>query len=133
MASAASLRPLGLTRSLLARRSLTPTSISRYASTLVSRPRHAPRTTFNNALQRTSFRRVQSTEAPLKKKTGAFRLFLRWTWRLTYLSALGGIVYVGYGIWELRHPIEQDEPDPTKKTLVILGMCLAHSFELQLV
>jgi len=121
MASAASLRPLGLTRSLLARRSLTPTSISRYASTLVSRPRHAPRTTFNNALQRTSFRRAQSTEAPLKKKTGAFRLFLRWTWRLTYLSALGGIVYVGYGIWELRHPIEQDEPDPTKKTLVILG------------
>jgi NADH:ubiquinone reductase (non-electrogenic) len=46
-----------------------------------------------------------------------------WTWRLTYLSTLGGVAYLGYGIWVLRHPVEQEEPDPKKKTLVVLGTC----------
>ncbi len=53
---------------------------------------------------------------------------LRWTWRATYLSVLLGLGYVGYGIYESRNPVEQAEPDPTKKTLVILGM-LAASFQ----
>lgn len=48
--------------------------------------------------------------------------FFRWTWRLTYLSALGGLVWVGYGIYQGRTPADQDQPDPTKKTLVVLGM-----------
>jgi NADH:ubiquinone reductase (non-electrogenic) len=58
------------------------------------------------------------TPAPKKRR---FRV-LRWTWRLTYLSALGGIAYIGLGIYQDRHPEEQVDPDPSKKTLVILGM-----------
>ncbi|KAL6721723.1 NADH:ubiquinone oxidoreductase [Lecanora helva] len=38
-----------------------------------------------------------------------------------YLSAIGGLVYMGYGIYLLRTPQEQLQPDPTKKNLVILG------------
>jgi hypothetical protein len=43
-------------------------------------------------------------------------------WRITYLSALGGLVYVSYGIYLSKHPMEQHAPDPKKKTLVVLGM-----------
>ncbi len=46
---------------------------------------------------------------------------LRWIWRLTYLSAIGGAVYIGYSIYQDRHPEPQAEADPNKKTLVILG------------
>ena len=52
-----------------------------------------------------------------------FRL-LRWTFRLTYLSLILGIGYIGYGIYVSRSPAEQVEPDPNKKTLVVLGMFL---------
>jgi NADH:ubiquinone reductase (non-electrogenic) len=46
---------------------------------------------------------------------------LRWLWRLSYLSLLGGVGYIGYTIYLDRHPEPQIEADPTKKTLVILG------------
>lgn len=46
---------------------------------------------------------------------------LRWAWRLGYLSVIGGIAYIGYGVYQDRHPEPQVEPDPSKKTLVILG------------
>ncbi|KAK4123534.1 FAD/NAD(P)-binding domain-containing protein [Parathielavia appendiculata] len=68
------------------------------------------------------FRRGISDDAapaPLPKKR-RFRV-LRWTWRLTYLSAIAGIAYIGYGVYQDRHPEPQVEPDPSKKTLVILG------------
>lgn len=39
-----------------------------------------------------------------------------------YLGAIGGLGYMGYTIYLLRTPQEQLEADPTKKTLVILGM-----------
>lgn len=72
--------------------------------------------------------RQQSTDAtkpPIAPKK-RFR-FLRWTWRISYLSAIAGAAYVGYGIWEMRHPEDQAQPDPTKKTLVVLGeYCLPH-------
>ena len=55
--------------------------------------------------------------APKKRR---FRVF-RWVWRLTYLSALGGVAYISYGIYQDRHPEPQTEADPNKKTLVILG------------
>jgi NADH:ubiquinone reductase (non-electrogenic) len=69
--------------------------------------------------------RQQSTEAPKPtiKPKKSFR-FLRWTWRISYLSAIAGAVYVGYGIWEMRHPDDQPQPDPSKKTLVVLGELL---------
>ena len=69
------------------------------------------------------FRRGYADEAaPVSQtpKKARFRT-LRWGWRLGYLSAIAGIVYMGYGVYQDRHPEDQVEPDPTKKTLVILG------------
>lgn len=57
--------------------------------------------------------------SPITKRRG--RGFFRWTWRLTYLSVLGGVGYLTYTIYLLRSPNEQFNPDPSKKTLVILG------------
>lgn len=39
------------------------------------------------------------------------------------LAGLGLAGDVAYNIYSLRHPAEQLEPDPEKKTLVILGKC----------
>lgn len=50
--------------------------------------------------------------------------FFRWTWRFTYLSALGVLGYTGYNIYQGKYPPDQEPPDPNKKTLVILGMQL---------
>ncbi|KAF5860481.1 NADH:ubiquinone oxidoreductase, partial [Aspergillus alliaceus] len=71
------------------------------------------------SVQRTA-RRSYADAAPTPKPKKGFR-FLRWTWRLTWLSALGLTGYVAYSVYALRHPIEQVRPDPNKKTLVILG------------
>ncbi|EWC48605.1 mitochondrial external alternative NADH-ubiquinone oxidoreductase [Drechslerella stenobrocha 248] len=46
---------------------------------------------------------------------------LRFLWRLTWISALGSFVYLGYHIYDSKHPPEQLPLDPTKKTLVVLG------------
>ncbi|KAI9733212.1 MAG: NADH:ubiquinone oxidoreductase [Claussenomyces sp. TS43310] len=53
-------------------------------------------------------------------KSRRFKLWT-WTWRLTQLSLLGGLVYFAYGVYELRNPDQQFEPDPEKENLVILG------------
>ncbi|KAJ9618957.1 NADH:ubiquinone oxidoreductase [Taxawa tesnikishii (nom. ined.)] len=58
------------------------------------------------------------TKAQAKRKGAGL---LRWTWRLTKLAAVGALAYVGYGIYEARNPPEQPVPDPSKRTLVILG------------
>jgi NADH:ubiquinone reductase (non-electrogenic) len=62
--------------------------------------------------------------SPAPKPKKRFR-FLRWAWRLTWLSGLGLTGAMVYSIYSLRHPEEQFEPDPEKKTLVILGMILS--------
>ncbi|KAF2168229.1 hypothetical protein M409DRAFT_21669 [Zasmidium cellare ATCC 36951] len=71
---------------------------------------------------RAGFRRGFADKLPnkeqVKKRSWGV---LKWTWRLTYLSVLGGLGYTAYGIWQNRNPVEQQEPDPTKKTLVVLG------------
>ncbi|KAJ2899043.1 putative external mitochondrial NADH-ubiquinone oxidoreductase 1 precursor [Zalerion maritima] len=64
-------------------------------------------------------RQYADKASPPKKKRG-FRK-LRFLWRLTYLSLFAGIGYAGYGIWLDRHPAPQQQPDPNKKTLVVLG------------
>ncbi|UKZ53288.1 hypothetical protein TrVGV298_007080 [Trichoderma virens] len=69
---------------------------------------------------RIAFRRAYADEAP-KPKPGKLRRTFRWAWRLTYLSAIGLVGFTAYNIYEDRHPDEQYEPDPNKKTLVILG------------
>lgn len=78
-------------------------------------------------LLRQSFRRAyadapQATLSPTPKPKKRFRFF-RFIWRVTYLSTCALIGYTGYQIWEGRNPAEQFEPDPSKKTLVILGTC----------
>ncbi|KAL7905501.1 pyridine nucleotide-disulfide oxidoreductase domain-containing protein [Trichoderma velutinum] len=69
---------------------------------------------------RIAFRRAYADEAP-KPKPGKLRKTFRWAWRLTYLSAIGLVGFTAYNIYDDRHPDEQYEPDPNKKTLVILG------------
>ena len=85
-------------------------------SLIANRARWTPRPTQSQISLRQSVRQ-QSTGAPKPKR---FRL-LRWTWRLTYLSAIAGLGYVGYGIYETRNPAYQPPPDPSKNTLVVLG------------
>jgi NADH:ubiquinone reductase (non-electrogenic) len=82
--------------------------------------RLSPRAALDKTGLRQSFRRAYADVAPAKKKPRRFRV-LRWFWRLSYLSAIGGAGYLAYGIYELRHPDNQLEPDPNKKNLVILG------------
>lgn len=63
----------------------------------------------------------ESSSAPPPKKPGRIRRTFKWTWRLFYLSVLGTLAYVSYEVWDIRHPEPQVNPDPSKKTLVILG------------
>lgn len=62
-----------------------------------------------------------SAPPPPPRKSGKIRTTFRWTWRLFYLSVLGTLAYVSYEVWDIRHPEPQVNPDPSKKTLVILG------------
>lgn len=70
---------------------------------------------------RQSQRQYSDAPPPPPKKPGKLKRTVKWTWRLTYLSILGTIAYVSYEVWDSRHPEPQVNPDPTKKTLVILG------------
>lgn len=107
-----------------ARRSLTTRSINLQLSRAPIKP-----TLLTATLQR-SFRRSYADAIPPKPRR-RIRTFFRWTWRLTYLSAIGGIGYLAYTIYEMRRPTEQIEADPSKKTLVILGMPARDDYGLQ--
>ena len=86
-----------------------------------ARPSLRPSITLSPSLtQRVSFRRAYADAAP-KPKPGKIRRAFRWVWRLTYLSVGGVIGYTAYVIYQDRNPEEQLPPDPSKKTLVILG------------
>ena len=61
------------------------------------------------------------SDGAVPRKSGRIRTTFRWLWRLTYLSALGTVGYVCYTVYLDRHPAPQTIPDPTKKTLVVLG------------
>ncbi|KAG9971588.1 external NADH-ubiquinone oxidoreductase-like protein, partial [Aureobasidium melanogenum] len=88
------------------------------SQSFASRVQPSPRATSSQLQLRQSFRR--SYADAVKPKKSGFRFF-RWAWRATYLSAIAGLAYTAYGIYEMKNPGEQPEPDPTKKTLVILG------------
>ncbi|SPO02884.1 probable NDE1 - mitochondrial cytosolically directed NADH dehydrogenase [Cephalotrichum gorgonifer] len=123
--SVMALRAAAATRSPLATKLRAPPAAARafsQSTRSVRRPSAAlqqqlPKT--QQALTR-QFRRAFSDDAP-RRGPGAVRLTFRWLWRLTYLSALGYMGYVGYVVYGDRHPPPQNPPDPTKKTLVILG------------
>ena len=67
----------------------------------------------------------QSPSASLAPKPKKRAGILRWLWRLTKVGAVGMLGFTAYGIYVNRNPIEQQEPDPSKKTLVVLGGCFA--------
>ena len=86
-----------------------------------ARPRiSALRPSFRHARFRRAYADQPLPPPPLPPRRSRFGA-IRWAWRLTYVSALAGLGFVGYQVYALRYPIEQDEPDPSKKTLVILG------------
>ncbi|KAI0199689.1 hypothetical protein F4808DRAFT_431746 [Astrocystis sublimbata] len=60
-------------------------------------------------------------QPPKKKKSGKIRTTFRWMWRATYLSLIVGVGAVIYDGYLDRHPDDQFTPDPSKKTLVVLG------------
>lgn len=68
------------------------------------------------------FQRAYADAAPKPSQPGKLRKTFKWIWRLTYLSVLGTFVGIGYTIYLDRNPEPQYEPDPSKKTLVVLGM-----------
>ncbi|KAL9017562.1 MAG: hypothetical protein Q9185_005127 [Variospora sp. 1 TL-2023] len=124
MAAKVAMRPSIWSRSLRSLPTFVRTSQRSLTSTIqpiTSKPRCAViRPSFSpTQLQRTFRRSYADTVSPVTKRRG--RGFFRWTWRLTYLSAIGGVGYLAYTIYLLRSPNEQYNPDPAKKTLVILG------------
>jgi len=106
--------------------SLATSSICITNSSIASRPSPLlPQTAFQQVFRRTyadspSPQAPQASLSPTPKPKKRFRIF-RWLWRATYLSILAGLGYTSYTIWLSRNPNEQFEPDPSKKTLVVLG------------
>jgi NADH:ubiquinone reductase (non-electrogenic) len=62
---------------------------------------------------------VQHAPPPPYKKRKAG--FFKKAWRVTYISALAGLGWFTYEVYQNRHPGQQFEQDPSKKTIVILG------------
>jgi len=102
---------------LTARRTLTT---SQRPSNLQSSCARIKQRTPRTNLQQSFRRSYAESLSPQTKRRG--RGIVRWAWRLTYLSAIGGIGWLSYSIYTLRTPQEQFNPDPSKKTLVILGV-----------
>ncbi|KAI7014444.1 external NADH-ubiquinone oxidoreductase-like protein [Hortaea werneckii] len=97
----------------------TTTSTTQRAQLQQTVKRNTPARIPRDSVQQ-GFKRNYSSETPKVVKKKSFR-FLRWTWRLTYLSAIGGFAWMCWGIYQNRTPEDQAEPDPNKKTLVVLG------------
>ncbi|KPI38115.1 External alternative NADH-ubiquinone oxido, mitochondrial [Cyphellophora attinorum] len=105
---------------IASRRTLSSLSTARAPTVPLQRRVALPRASFQQSFRRSYADAPQVQLSPGPKPKKRFR-FLRWLWRITYLSLIGGTAYVGYQIWDIRNPNEQFEPDPTKKTLVVLG------------
>lgn len=123
MAAPAALRPMataGLQQAarFAARRAFATQQRPPQLATSKLRPASSPSPLTAHPAFRNTFRRAYADSAAPKKK--GFRP-LRWLWRLTWVSAIVGVGYIGYGIYEMRNPPDQLQPDPNKKTLVILG------------
>ena len=104
-----------------ARRTVTTRSAALHQARALIRPSVSQ---YPKSFLQQSFRRSYADTKPSTSFRRS-RLTLRWLWRAVYLGTIGGVGYLGYTIYQLRTPPEQLEADPTKKTLVILGMHLA--------
>lgn len=67
---------------------------------------------------RAAFEGLPPVPKPVKKSLFPFWKTL---WRTTYGTAILAGLWTAYSIYETRHPPHQSPPDPSKKTLVILG------------
>ncbi|KAJ5468105.1 hypothetical protein N7475_005857 [Penicillium sp. IBT 31633x] len=99
--------------SSMSRRSISTSQFARHTQPLRS-------TNISQSVSRVARRSYADAAPKPAPKPKRFRA-LRWAWRLTWLSAIGLTGAVAYSIFELRQPPEQSPPDPSKKTLVILG------------
>lgn len=124
MPHASAMRPFAASVSVGAKQLAKRSFVTSHKQSFVARAQPSSRCQFNKQQLRQSFRRtyadVINPQVKAAAKRGGFRT-LKWIWRLTYLSALGGLGYVGFGIWQSRHPADQPEPSPDRKTLVVLG------------
>ncbi|TKA43959.1 hypothetical protein B0A55_13700, partial [Friedmanniomyces simplex] len=108
MASKALARPLvSLSNAIGSNRGFATASKSQ-AQLLRAEPRRAaavqiPRQRVQQAFRRTYAEVSPETQRVIKKRSWGF---FRWTWRLAYLSAIGGTLYMGYGIYQGRTPAE---------------------------
>ncbi|KAE8441797.1 hypothetical protein EG329_004310 [Mollisiaceae sp. DMI_Dod_QoI] len=110
-ASSISLKP-----AIAARRGF---ATSQCQAQLLTRARPSSPVLLDKSKLQQQFRRGYADVAPVKKPR-RFRFF-KFVWRAAYLSAIAGSAYLAWGVWDLRHPDDQFEPDPTKKNLVVLG------------
>ncbi|EAA29772.1 hypothetical protein GE21DRAFT_4846 [Neurospora crassa] len=90
---------------------------------LSSAPRRALISESRQVAVTQQIRRAHTETTPLPEPPKERRRFrkLRWLWRAPLFVSLAGIAYVGWGVYEERNPGPQVEPDPSKKTLVVLG------------
>ncbi|KAK4962303.1 NADH:ubiquinone oxidoreductase [Elasticomyces elasticus] len=125
MSGASAARPLVSASAALAIRHTARRTFATSRSSPSSKARPSASQQLSKPLLRQAFQRSYGETAiptpqpvvPKKRSWGV----LRWLWRLTYLSAIAGTGFVGYGIYSNRNPPEQVDPDPNKKTLVVLG------------
>lgn len=97
---------------------------SRGSRTILQRQAAAFKPSIQNQIARSSFKRAYASTAspaPVNKAPKNRFRYVKYAWRGTYTLAILGTVWLAYSIYETRFPKEQTEPDPTKKTLVILG------------
>ena len=125
MPPTSAMRPMMASMSAASRQFASRTFATAPKQSFVSRAQPARAQICSRQL-RSSFRRSYadsvSPETKVKAKRSAFTT-LKWIWRATYLSAFAGVGWVCYGIFESRNPADQAPPDPSKKTLVVLGAC----------
>lgn len=120
MASAMPVRSL-LANSRAARSIITaPTILAKQQRPVLSVASQVSKSLFRSQSRSYADQPIVSAETQVKAKRRGFRT-LRILYRLSQLAILGGLGWLGYGIYDSRTPEHQLEPDPTKKTLVVLG------------
>ncbi|KAL7268867.1 NADH:ubiquinone oxidoreductase, partial [Rhizina undulata] len=86
-------------------------------------PRQALRPSIERQAVQAAFRRnyASAPESQLGKTPRKGFRWLRYIWRATWVSMMLGGSVLAYSIYKTRFPPDQIQPDPSKKTLVILG------------